>query len=256
MKAFFVSDIHLKEPDEPSSKTLLGFLFQIEKSMDSLDPATHLFLVGDIFDLWIGSHCFFIQKFQAIVDQLKRLKEKNLSIHYFEGNHDLFLTDFWQKEIGVQVHTRAEVFNLGKLRVRVEHGDLINPEDKGYLFLYRLLRTEPIPFLAKKLPGVVVKWIGTRASLASREYTSTAKSLREEKIRELLRQHLLRISDPNLDLIISGHVHVRDDQSLLKEGRPVRSINLGAWFDHPECFVIDEAKARFARLNAEGQWEL
>ena len=185
MKAFFVSDIHLKDSKEPSSQILLGFLFRLEESLQSHDPATHLFLVGDIFDLWISSHSFFVQKFQAIVDQLKKLKTLGLEIHYFEGNHDLYLKDFWQNTAEIQVHAEASIFQLGHYKVRVEHGDLINPDDKGYLFLYRFLRTQPLPWLAKNLPSAVVKSIGMRASGASREYTSNAKSLHEEKIRKL-----------------------------------------------------------------------
>ncbi len=255
MKAFFVSDIHLKDSEEPSSQTLLGFLFQLENSLDSKDPATHLFLVGDIFDLWISSHPFFVAKFQKIVDQLQKLKNRGLEIHYFEGNHDLYLKDFWESSVGIKVHPRAEVFHLGSFRVRVEHGDLINPEDKGYLFLYGLLRTEPLPWLAKNLPSSVVKFIGTRASGASREYTSTAKSLHEEKIRDLIRQHVLRIQNQKFDFIVSGHVHVRDDQSFEIEGRRVRSINLGAWLDRAECFILSDLEARFALLNANGEWK-
>ena len=254
MKAFFISDIHLKDSDEPSSQILLGFLFQLEKSLSSGEPATHLFLVGDIFDLWISSHPFFVKKFQKIVDQLKKLKKLGLEIHYFEGNHDLYLKDFWELSVGMKVHPRADVFQLGSFRVRVEHGDLINPEDKGYLFLYRLLRTWPLPWLAKTLPSSIVKFIGTRASGASREYTSMAKSLREEKIRELIKHHVLRVKDQQFDFIVSGHVHVRDDQTFEFEGRRVRSINLGAWFDHAECFIFSDQGARFARLNANGEW--
>ncbi len=253
MKAFFVSDIHLKDSNEPSSKTLLGFLFQIEKSLKSQEPATHLFLVGDIFDLWIASHPFFIEKFKAIVDQLKRLKSLGLEIHYFEGNHDLYLKKFWQDEVGIQVHPNAALFQLGQLKVRVEHGDLINPDDKGYLFLYRFLRTQPLPWLAHNLPSSVVKAIGTRASGASREYTSNAKSLREEKIRELIRLHVLRLK-PEFDLIISGHVHVRDDQLIVKDGKQVRSVNLGAWFDRAECFILTEQSGKFYTLNNLGEW--
>ena len=254
MKAFFISDLHLKDSNEPSSKTLLGFLFHLEKTLISEQPATHLFLVGDIFDLWIASHPYFVEKFRAIVDQLKKLKNLGLEIHYFEGNHDLYLKDFWQAQGGIQVHSKAKTFQLGSHQVRIEHGDLINPDDKGYLFLYRFLRTEPLPWLAKNLPGSLVKVIGEHASGASREYTSNAKRLHEEKIKELIRAHVLRIKDQKFDLIVSGHVHVRDDQMIEVEGRKIRSINLGAWFDHPKIFVLSDQEAKFYKLKGSGEF--
>ncbi len=255
MKAYFISDIHLKDSHEPSSQSLLGFLIQLEKAIGTKDPFTHLFLVGDIFDLWIGSHQFFIEKFQAIVEQLKILRQLGIEIHYFEGNHDLYLKDFWQEKLGIKVHAKDAVFQLGSFKVRVEHGDLINPEDKGYLFLYRFLRMRPISWLAKKLPSSLVKFIGTKASQTSRNFTSTAKHIPDDKIRELIRLHVLSLKDHNFDLIVSGHVHVRDDQSFLKESVLVRSINLGSWFDQPKCFVLSETEARFYQIKEDGTLE-
>ncbi len=254
MKAYFISDIHLKDCEEPRSQILLKFLFQLEKSLSSIEPATHLFLVGDIFDLWISSHNYFIEKFRAIVDQLRKLKSLGLEIHYFEGNHDLYLKDFWESDVGVKVHPQAKVFELGRHRVRVEHGDLINPNDKGYLFLYKLLRSNPLPWIAKNLPSQLVKYIGLKASGASREYTSNAKSLNEAKISELIRLHVLRISAQRFDFIISGHVHLKDDQTIEIDGRHIRSINLGAWFEQAECFVLSDKTAGFSQLNKSGEW--
>ncbi len=252
MKAFFISDLHLKDSNEPSSKILLGFLIQLENSLKTTDPATHLFLVGDIFDLWIASHTFFIEKFKAIVDQLKLLKSKGLEIHYFEGNHDLYLKDFWENELGIKVHSNASNFRLGRVDVRVEHGDLINPEDKGYLFLYSFLRTQPMPWLAQNLPSAVVKLIGTKASSASREYTSITKHIHQNKIRELIRNYVMSLQDQKFELFISGHVHTQDDQRLVKEGSEIRCINLGSWFDFAKCFILSDSEAQFHKISSEG----
>ena len=253
MKAFFISDLHLKDSNEPSSKILLGFLIQLENSLKTTDPATHLFLVGDIFDLWIASHTFFIEKFKAIVDQLKLLKSKGLEIHYFEGNHDLYLKDFWQETLGMTVHSKAAHFRLGKLHVRVEHGDLINPEDKGYLFLYSFLRTQSMSWLAKNLPSSLVKLIGTKASSASREYTSVTKHIHQDKMRELIKDYVLGLKGQKFELFVSGHVHIQDDQILTKAGSQVRCINLGSWFDFAKCFILSDSEAQFFKISPSGE---
>ena len=206
-------------------------------------------MVGDIFDLWIGQHQFFIDRFKPLIEVLKELKKHGVDIHVFEGNHDLYLRDFWAGELGFQVYEDASEFELSGLRVRVEHGDLINPDDRGYLFLRWLLRTPLLKILEKNLPDRLVTLIGEKASSASRDYTSTRKELPVLKIKELIRSHAeSKFSESKFDLIVTGHVHVQDDFSFAINGQTVRSVNLGSWFTEPMVFQLSGKQAKFINL--------
>ncbi len=236
MRAVFISDLHLKTMDERNSRTLLRFFHARFGPGSGL---THLFLVGDVFDLWIGSHAYFIERFRPLVDAVRGLVERGVEVHYFEGNHDLHLRGFWEGGVGARVHDAAAVFRLGATTVRVEHGDLINPADKGYLFLRALLRTGGMKWLAENLPAAAVRAVGERASRASREYTSTAKELPRDEIRRLIREHARRsFARAPFDLIVTGHVHVVDDHVFEVGGRRVRSVNLGSWLDGPKALEL------------------
>ncbi|MEK7356174.1 MAG: UDP-2,3-diacylglucosamine diphosphatase, partial [Bdellovibrionota bacterium] len=161
--AYFVSDLHLTSGDDPRSQTFLRFLaglHEAAKAGGEKSP-THLFLVGDVFDLWIGSHSYFVGRFATVVDAIRLLVRDGVEVHYFEGNHDLHLRKFWQDDVGVRVHPDAETFELAGKRVRVEHGDLINPDDKGYLFLRGFLRSGPMRTIALGLPSTIVRAIAT-----------------------------------------------------------------------------------------------
>lgn len=256
ISAFFISDLHLKTMEERNSQKLLRFLVFLAS-----ENVTHLFLVGDIFDLWIGHHSYFVERFRPIVDQIEVLVKKGVHVHFFEGNHDLYLKHFWHDKIGVQVHADAEIFQLAKLRVRIEHGDLINPNDRGYLFLRWFLRTAIMKWVAYHLPERAVAWIGSRASRASRRYTSTQKFVHDQEIIKMIHAHtaqvLLNVGDSenkpaihsgSFDVLISGHVHVRHDQQLEVGGRKVRTINLGSWFDEQKVLKFA------AEQNGEGEW--
>jgi UDP-2,3-diacylglucosamine hydrolase len=50
------------------------------------------------------------------------------------------------------------------------------------------------------------------------------------------------------DLIITGHVHVRDDHVFESGGRQVRSVNLGSWADGPCAFRITDTVQEFIQL--------
>ncbi len=240
-KAVFVSDLHLTGPGDPKTHLFTKWLKGL-----TAENVTHLFLVGDIFDLWVGSHEYFNSRFTDVVRAISDLVKAGIEVHYFEGNHDLHLEKFWADQIGAHVHADDASFKIAGHTVRVEHGDLINPDDKGYLFLRGFLRSAPLTFLAHKLPEKLVKLIGERASSASRDYTSTAKAKPVAEIRNLIRQHAEAQSHlADFDLIVAGHVHVADDFSFDVGGKKVRSINLGSWFETPRALVLDSRGARF-----------
>ncbi len=244
-EAYFLSDIHLKRLDQPEARILLDFLEGIGPRFQ----ATHLFLVGDIFDFWIGGHEYFVRKFSPIVDHLRRIVSRGVEVHYFEGNHDLYLRPFWQDRLGIHVHDRARLFHLGGLRVRVEHGDLLDPADRGYRFLRRILRTRPIAYAGSRLPGSLVAEIGRLASRTSRRYTTRHKTISEERARTNIRSHARKaVQEGDFDFIITGHVHVRDDFEFEHDGKKVRSVNLGSWHEAPCAFQITNVHRGFIEL--------
>ncbi|MDJ0940209.1 MAG: UDP-2,3-diacylglucosamine diphosphatase [Woeseiaceae bacterium] len=240
--AYFVSDIHIMSPECPRARAFVEFLRSLTRA-----SASHLFLLGDIFDLWVADHRYFVDRYRDIVDEVRRLKDDGVEVHYFEGNHDLHLRYFWADQLGVSVHPGPIYSRLGETTARLEHGDQMDPDDKGYLFLRWFLRTAVIRFLIRHLPGRLIARIGDRASATSRHYTSTAKGIDAESAIGKIRTHAAKAhAEKPFDIIISGHVHVRDDWQADDGG--FRSINLGSWFDRPNYFKLDEDEAGFHEL--------
>jgi UDP-2,3-diacylglucosamine hydrolase len=249
-RAYFVSDLHLSAADDERSVIFVNWLKGLiaASGADSPSQPTHLFLVGDIFDLWIGGHEYFIHKFAPVVEALKRLSELGVEVHFFEGNHDLHLRGFWQVKLGVRVHAEATSFQLAGKTVRVEHGDMMNPDDRGYRLLRKFLRTRAMTAFALHAPSVVVAAIGDRASRLSRSYqTSEHRARPEEQIRAMVREHARRVfAESSFDLIVSGHVHVVDDFEFKSRDRRVRSVNLGSWTRKPyRVFFLSDESAGF-----------
>ena len=234
--AYFVSDIHITAADSPRGRQFLSFL----RGLTAEGGTTHLVLLGDIFDLWVA--------------EIRRLKSEGVEIRYFEGNHDLHLRYYWADRLGLIVHPGPAYVEIGGMTVRLEHGDQMDPDDKGYLFLRWFLRTPPIRWLVCHLPGSVVAGIGDRASAKSRNYTSNTKSISADDAVAKIRAHAEKAhAERRFDLLISGHVHVRDDWH--SEARGFRSVNLGSWFDAPCYFKIDADGARFCELSVDNEEE-
>ena len=243
--AYFVSDIHITSPTCERARTFLSFLRALSREAG----ATHLVLLGDIFDLWVADHDYFIDKYRDIVNEIRRLQNEGIEITYFEGNHDLHLEHFWQDRLGLTVHGGPAYVEMGGRTVRLEHGDQMDPDDTGYRFLRWFLRTPPIRFLVRHLPGALIARIGDRASAASRDYTSNTKTIDRDSAIGKIRAHARKAyAERPFDLIISGHVHIRDDCRLEADGSTFRSVNLGSWLDAPCYFRLDGDGERFHEM--------
>lgn len=246
--AYFVSDIHIRSPECPSAGLFVAFLH----SLSGKANVTHLFLLGDIFDLWVADHLYFVERYREIIDEIRRLKNEGVEIRYFEGNHDLHLRYFWADQLGLTVHDGPAYIQLGDKTVRLEHGDQMDPDDKGYLFLRWFLRTGPIRLLIRKLPGSLIARIGDRASAKSRRYTSSAKTIESAEAIAKIHDHARQAhAQRPFDLIISGHVHVRDDSRIDTPTSAFRSVNLGSWLDAPCYFKLDGNEERFYELTED-----
>ncbi len=245
MVAYFVSDIHLRSIQEVNARLLVRFL----KSMTKKDGVTHLFFVGDIFDFWISDHKYFIQKFEPIINEVQRIISEDITVYYFEGNHDLYLRNYWTDRLGVKVFRDHEVFQLNGFKVRVEHGDLIDPDDKGYLFLRKMLRTPIMEYVAHNSPEKVISTLGEKASQASRYYTTNVKTQRvEETIDKIHSYAQKKIKETEFDFIVTGHVHVRDEYSFVWGDKRIQSINLGSWMQQPTAYRITEKGGGFVEI--------
>ena len=254
LNAQFFSDLHIQREDD--SRAVL-----FEATLKNLvGKSTHLFLVGDVFDLWISDRPYFQKRYARIVSALKNLQDHGTEIHLFEGNHDIHFGEFWQKEFGAQVHPAEAILNLGPWHVRVEHGDLMNLEDKGYLRLRWLLRTPLLKYFSHKASGEFIASFADPWSRSSRKAsTKPAKNpqlqdARATRIREMMAKFAARVADQQkTDFIITGHTHVQQDQTFESRFGACRFINLGSWFDDPAYFELTDNGGtwRLADKNAE-----
>jgi UDP-2,3-diacylglucosamine hydrolase len=108
VESFFVSDIHLKSLQERNAILFLRFLRELKER--SRHRPSELFLLGDIFDLWLSNHEVFVERFDSLLFEMKDLVARGVPIYYFEGNHDVHLDVYFEKEIRAEVFVKAQYF--------------------------------------------------------------------------------------------------------------------------------------------------
>ncbi|MGH1467644.1 MAG: UDP-2,3-diacylglucosamine diphosphatase [Bdellovibrionales bacterium] len=218
----FVSDVHL---DKPQSKRYGAFLRLLDEIKED-ESIKEFFLVGDIFDLWVGDRSAFIQKHKVVLEKIRKIA-KLKKVHYFEGNHDFQLGVLW-KDMGVEVYPDEHEFNLKGQRVLVSHGDLLDQSDKNYLRMRWFFRTPFARFLIKILPEVLLVKIGSLLSTTEHKELPTKEEQRafQENWEKWTRE--LHSKKP-YDVFICGHFHFNAD--LMLPDLDSRAVNLGTWLN-------------------------
>ena len=115
MKAIFLSDIHLQDAHSEKTQAVLSFLN--EKSAQF----PHVFILGDLFDVWPGTSNFLVSTFKPVMEVFKALVQKGCQLHYIEGNHDFRLGKYFESELGVKVYTDSYEFVSNNKKIFFTH---------------------------------------------------------------------------------------------------------------------------------------
>ena len=234
-KVYFLSDFHLGVPDHASSlvreKKIVAFLERAKA-----DAAT-IFIVGDLFDFWFEYRKVVPKGFVRILGKLAELTDAGISVHFFVGNHDMWMSGYFEKELNIPVYHESRVFEFNGKKLLVGHGDGLGPGDHGYKTIKKVFRNPLLKFLFGLIPPFFGISLAAYFSKSSRASTgeSDEKFLGEENewlilyCRQLLKEN-------EYDYFVFGHRHLPIDFQLNEKSR---YINLGDWIKYDSYAVLD-----------------
>ncbi|MDY3401929.1 UDP-2,3-diacylglucosamine diphosphatase [Riemerella anatipestifer] len=234
-KIYFASDQHFGAPTLEASKLreqkFVQWLEDIRKD------AQVLFLMGDLFDFWHEWQFVVPRGFVRVLGKLAELKDQGIDIYFFVGNHDLWMKDYFEKELGIPVFFEKRYATINGKRFLLAHGDGLGPGDKGYKRMKKVF-TNP-------LAQWLFKWIHPDISMKLALYLSQKnKMISGEEDKEFLgedREFLVRYSKEKLkaehiDYFVFGHRHL---PMILEVGAGASYVNLGDWISYYSYGVFD-----------------
>ena len=156
---YFVSDLHLRGPEDRNQRLFLEFL---DRRVRSTGAA--LVVAGDLFDFWYGLPERVPAPFVEVIDALESLP----SVVYLEGNHDVRLGRALGPDSRIDVVVGSRRMDVGSLTVHVEHGDHVDSADVGHMAFKRLMLSRPAAVVARALGERALQWVGETAAVVSR----------------------------------------------------------------------------------------
>lgn len=234
-KIYFFSDVHLGAPNAKASiqreKKLVSFLESVKKD------AHEIFIVGDLFDFWHEYRHVVPKGYVRVLGKLAELTDSDIKVHFFVGNHDMWMKTYFQEELNVPVYFEPRSFSYGSTKFYIGHGDGLGPGDHGYKFMKKIFRNPVCQWLFGMLPPAIGIGLANFLSRKSRESVEEHEQIFLGPDAEWLMIYSKEILEhEHYDYMIYGHRHVPIIHPL--NGKSTY-VNLGDWVRHFSYAVWD-----------------
>jgi UDP-2,3-diacylglucosamine hydrolase len=234
-KIYFLSDFHLGAPDAASSlireKRIIRFLDEIKTDADEI------FILGDLFDFWYEYKKVVPKGYIRILGKLAELTDSGIPIYFFVGNHDMWMKDYFQKELNIPVYFEPKEFEYSGKKFLIGHGDGLGPGDKGYKFIKKIFRNNACQWFFGILPPYIGMGIAGYFSRKSRAQTGqTDEVFLGEENEWLVLYSKDTLQKKHYDYFVFGHRHLPLDIKLKETSR---YLNLGDWIKYNSYAVFD-----------------
>ena len=248
-KIFFLSDFHLGAPDYKSSlereKKIVSFLEDIRHE------AATIFIVGDMFDFWYEYRRVVPKGYMRLFGKLAELTDAGIPIHFFVGNHDMWMKDYLTTDLNIPIYFEPKEFVFNDKTFLIGHGDGLGPGDFGYKFIKKIFRNPFCQWLFGILPPAAGIGLADYFSRKSRETTGQhEQEFMGEENEWLITYCREQLAKKRYDYLIFGHRHLPIDFALNAESR---YINLGDWINYFTYAVFDgqhlSLKTRYPELE-------
>ena len=234
-KIYFASDNHLGAPNLEESlvreKKFVSWLGTIKKDAEAI------FLVGDIFDFWFEYSEVVPKGFTRTLGKLAEISDAGIPIYYFAGNHDMWLVDYFQKELNLTVYNKPKVFTINDKKFFVGHGDGLGPGDKSFKIMKKIFKNPFFNWCFRCVhPDLGIK-IGKYLSNKNRLKSSLEDLRFNGNENEWLTKYCKeKLKNKHYDYFVFGHRHIPLEIKLSPNST---YINLGDWITHFSYAVFD-----------------
>ncbi len=218
----FIADLHLS-PEQPQIMRLFT------QFLSDPPPITTLYILGDLFEYWIGDDACD-EGYDEVIEALTKASANGLEIAIMHGNRDFLMGNDLAQRCGCRLIKNDSVVSIDNQRVLITHGDLLCSDDADYLQLYNTIRTDnwkkqflshPISKRKEFAENLRVK---SRQEIAKKSYSDL--DVNQQTVEALMEKYQVQI-------LIHGHTHKQNIHRFTNSQQlPCQRYVLGDWKSH------------------------
>lgn len=232
-KVYFITDAHLG-----SGENTLEREKQLCRLLDSIkDDCKTLMLLGDMMDFWFTYRYLVPRGHVRLLGKLAEMADEGIEIHFFAGNHDMWVFDYFTEEFGAILHMEPVEMELYGKRFLIGHGDGLGHTDRWFDFVRVFFRSRFCHRLFKMLPssftfGIAHRWSdGNKRKHAKKDMLHYLGDDREGIVIYCKQ----RLEKKHFDYCVFGHRHTPLKRDL---GGGCTYVNVGDWLHNRNYAVL------------------
>ncbi|MFI5451723.1 UDP-2,3-diacylglucosamine diphosphatase [Pedobacter sp. UC225_61] len=238
---YFASDFHLGAPSYDESRKREE---RIVRWLNFIEPTcSELFLMGDVFDFWFEYTKVIPKGFIRLQGKLAQMADSGIKIYFFKGNHDMWINDYFTKEIGIEIVSDELIIERNGKKFYLHHGDGLGPGDAKYKFLRKIFRNRFCQWLFSILPPRIGLFIANGWSGNSRIASNKKEVFLGNENEWLAIFAKEQLEKKHFDYFIFGHRHLPLDIQLNENSR---YVNIGEWINYNSYGVFDGEDLRLS----------
>ena len=129
-QTLIIADLHLTQVENDKVELFNQFCTDYATKVDQL------FILGDLFNTWIGDD-ISLSTYQSIANILNKLT-KTTQVFVMVGNRDFLLSNTFEKETGCKLIKEPYILNHDEKKYLLVHGDSLCTDDVAYQKLKKI----------------------------------------------------------------------------------------------------------------------
>jgi UDP-2,3-diacylglucosamine hydrolase len=230
VSTLFISDLHI----DAAQQVIVGQFLEFLRS-EAKDAAA-LYILGDLFESWIGDDAPDSAQAAAIAG-LRTLTSGGVPCFVMHGNRDFLLSQQFCAASGAQLLHDPLIITLYGEAVLVMHGDALCTDDHAYQRLRATVRDADWQRRFLALPIESRRALAGAARAGSQAHTAAI----EHAITDVNADSVaMALREAGTATLLHGHTHRPAIHALEVDGRPRTRIVLGDWYDQGSVLRWDE----------------
>ncbi|MDF7667873.1 UDP-2,3-diacylglucosamine diphosphatase [Orbaceae bacterium ESL0727] len=230
MQRYFIADIHLTEDQPALTAGFFSFL-------DTLPNGCELYILGDLFDYWIGDD--IASPFhQQVAKALRTLSQRQIKKYFVQGNRDFLLGRDYCQLCDMTLLPDINTLPLADKTLLFLHGDLLCTDDVQYQKFRQRLRYKWLQRLflwsPRRFRQAIAKHLRQKSIKQNQNKSAHRMDVNQQAVLDMLNKYQATV-------MIHGHTHKPATHELIVAGQPLTRLVLSAWHDGVSYIKQDDS---------------
>jgi UDP-2,3-diacylglucosamine hydrolase len=238
-ETLFISDLHLDPGRGEITELFLDFL------RTGARQAEALYILGDLFEAWVGDDDDS-EHHHTIVEALSDLTGHHVPVYLMHGNRDFLIGEQFEHLSGCTLIQDPTIIDLHGTKTLLMHGDTLCTDDVDYQKFRSLVRDPHWrgQFLSKSLAEryAIADALRKKSQAATSEKAQAIMDVNQQAVEQTFREY-------EVPQLIHGHTHRPAVHEFSVDGKPVRRIVLGDWYEQGSLLRCNDSGCHLENLS-------